>query len=92
MCPARYSGSGPHIEHDHLAAREPLLELRGVTLLDLGPLAEVVVGQDAHLGDVPGGDIAHRGPEVADAIARKPVDDPACRLAARAHQAARAST
>ena len=78
MCPARYSGSGRTSSTTTSPRASRSLELRRRELLDPVALAEVLVGEHAHLGDVPGGDVAHRRPQLGDAIARQPVDDPRC--------------
>ena len=78
-------GLRAHIEHDHVAARQPLLELVRRELLHLIALAQVLVGKHADLGHVPDGHVAHSRPEIPDALAREPVED-ARALAARAHK------
>src|SRR5262249_51353873 len=60
--------------------------LRSGQLLDSLPLAQVLTGQAADLGNVAHGDVADRRPELADTVARQPVEDTRS-LAARAHQA-----
>src|ERR1051325_7126509 len=78
-------GLRPHVEDDHVPAREPPLELRGTQLLDPVPLAEVLVREHAHLGYVPDSDVADSRPQVANPLARQTVEDPRP-LATRAHQ------
>src|SRR5262249_11920627 len=48
--------------------------------------AEIFAGEHGHLRDVPCSDIANRRPEIGDALARKPVEDPIA-LSARSRQA-----
>ena len=78
-------GLRPHVEHDHVAPRQPLLKLRGGNLLDPVPLTQVLVRQLIHLCDVAHRDIAHRRPEIAHPLARQPIEDPRP-LPARANQ------
>ena len=84
--PRRYSASGRTSSTTTSPRAEPLAQLARRQLLDPVALAQVVVGKHVHLGDVPRRDVAHRRPELADPVARKPVDDPLA-LAARAHEA-----
>ena len=54
-------------------------------MLDPVPLTQVLVRQLIHLCDVAHRDIAHRRPEIAHPLARKPIEDPRP-LPARANQ------
>ena len=74
--PGPVLGLGAHVEHDHLAARQPLLELGGGDLLDPVALAQILVGEHAHLGHMADGDVADGRPQLADPLARQPVEDP----------------
>ena len=42
----------------------PRLKLRRRDLLDAVALAQVLLGQRVHLGDMPGRDVPHRNPEL----------------------------
>ena len=83
--PRRVFPLGPDVEHDNVAARQPLPELGCGEMLDPVPPAEVLVCEHADLGQMTNGDLADRRPELGDLIAREPVDHPRS-LAARTHE------
>src|SRR5262245_13391849 len=80
-------GPRPHVEEDHVAAGEALLELVGRELLDFAAVSQILVGEDADLGDMAGCDVADRRPQVADPVTREPVVDTGA-IAAGAHDPA----
>src|SRR5512144_2588603 len=82
--PGPILGLRPDIEHDDVAARQPLLELRSRKVINT--LDQVVVGEDAHLGHMPDGDITYGSPEISDTITRQSVVDP-CAGPARSNKA-----
>jgi hypothetical protein len=63
---------GAHVEHDHLAPRQPFLELGGGDLLHPVSLAQILLGEHAHLGDVTDGDVADGSPEITHPLACEP--------------------
>ena len=75
MWPAAYSRVGSDVDHHGAAAVEAIGELVGGDLLDCVSGAEVGVGEDVDVGDVGGGHVAERGPQLGDAVAGEPVDD-----------------
>ena len=79
-------GRRAHVEHDDLVARHPLLQLLCRKLFDAVAVAQVLVGQHRHLGDMADGDVADGRPELSDAVACQPVEN-ASPLAPGAHQA-----
>ena len=68
-------GLRTHVQDHHLATLEPFSQLSGGQLLDLGALAQIIAGEHGYLGDMLGRHIAHRAPQLGDAIAGKPVHD-----------------
>jgi hypothetical protein len=70
-------GFRPHVEKHHTSACESVDELGCRQLLDLVALAEVLVGENRDLGDVPRSDVPNCGPEFCYPRAREPVVDPA---------------
>ena len=74
--PGPVLGLGTDVEHDHLAARQPLLKLGGGDLLDPVPFAQILVGENAHLGHMANRDVADGGPQLADPLVGQTVEDP----------------
>ena len=74
MWPAAYSRSGPHVEQDDVATREAARELGRGDVLHRVTLAEVLVGEHAHLGQMADGDVADRRPQLGDLVAGEAVD------------------
>ena len=74
--PGRVLGFGPHVEQQHLAALQASGQLRAVDELDPVPIAEVGRGEPLEAGDMFGGDVAQRRPQVTDPVAGQRVEDP----------------
>src|SRR2546429_8742684 len=68
-------GGGTDVEHDHVAGTQSLCELVTTDLFDAVRRAEVGAGELVEVGDVSGGDVAHRSPQLSDAFAREAVED-----------------
>ncbi len=66
---------GADVEHDHIPFAEPGEQLLAGHRVELGAVAEVRRGQPVELGDVLGGDVAQRRPELGDPWAAQPVVD-----------------
>ncbi len=64
-----------NVEQDNVAAREPLPKFDHGDVLEILPLTEILVGEDAHLGDEADGGVSDRTPKVADGVAGKSLVD-----------------
>jgi hypothetical protein len=69
-------GLRSHVQEDDVAASKPILKLEGGHQLHLAASAEVLVGEDRDLGDMPDRHLAHRSPQIDDPVARQAVEDP----------------
>src|SRR5262249_59073433 len=85
--PGQDSGRGAHAEKTGGPAGGALGRRARRELLALATGPQVVIGEDADLGDVPRGNVANRCPELGDSLARKPVVHPPA-LSARPGEAA----
>ena len=68
-------GGGADVEHDDGARAQPLREFVTTDLFDAGGSAEVGAGEPVEVGDVRGGDVAHRSPQVGHTFAGEAVED-----------------
>ena len=74
-------GSGADIEHHHATLVKAAQEVVSADRRDAVPWSQVGLDQVTEPGDVPGGDLAHRRPQVDDPLTAEPVEDPvACLL------------
>jgi hypothetical protein len=69
-------GCRTNIEHNHITCAEPLGELVAADLFDSVAYTEIGRGKLLEVGNVRGRDVTHRGPEIGDAVAREPIEDP----------------
>ena len=68
--------AGSHVDDDGAAPVEAIGELVDRDLLDLVAGAEVGVDEDIDVGDMGGGDVTQRRPQLSDSVTGEPVDDP----------------
>src|SRR5438132_8944622 len=68
-------GGGTDVEHDYVAGTQSLCELVTTDLFDAVRRAEVGASELVEVGDVSGGDVAHRSPQLGDALAGEAVED-----------------